>query len=171
MRRILFTFILGATLFLGAQQTILASTTAVFSVPVAYAADSAVPTPTSDDKTTDDGGFVPCGNRVDDPCNVSHLFRAFIGIINYLIAMAGFVAVLFIVVSGVQMVASQGQEGLKAAKGRLSGAIIGLVLVAISFILINTLFEGSLNIGVCNGANVFTNPRDYINNETRCDGK
>lgn len=117
-----------------------------------------------DDSPSQDGGFVPCGNSVDDPCNISHLFRAFIAIINYLIGMAGFVAVLFIVYSGVRMVASQGNEGsLKEARGYLSGAVIGLVLVAIAFIAINTILaSGSLGLGLKNGAQIFTDPRSYI---------
>ncbi len=108
-------------------------------------------------------GFVICGNTVDTPCNVAHLFRAFIIIINYLITMAGFVAVFFIVVAGVQMTASQGQEMHKQAIQRLSGAIIGLVLVAISFVLVNSLLAGSLNLGVKQGATILTSPKEYIN--------
>lgn len=34
------------------------------------------------------GGFVPCGNTVGEPCNVSHLFKTVEVIINYLIAVA-----------------------------------------------------------------------------------
>lgn len=120
--------------------------------------------PKADDNPTDNGGFVPCGNTVNDPCNIGHLFRAFIAIINYLISMAGFVAVLFIIFSGVQMVYANGQESIiSAAKSRLSGAIIGLVLVAISFIAINTLVaSGSLSIGLRDGGKIFTDPRGYI---------
>lgn len=77
--------------------------------------------------------------------------------------MVGFVAVLFIVIAGVQMVISQGQEQLKAAKQRLSGAIIGMVLVALSFVLINSLLAGSLNIGIRQGGLILTNPKEYIN--------
>ncbi len=108
-------------------------------------------------------GFVFCGNTADEPCNVTHLFRTMIIIINYLITMVGFVAVLFIVIAGVQMVISQGQEQLKAAKQRLSGAIIGMVLVALSFVLINSLLAGSLNIGIRQGGLILTNPKEYIN--------
>ncbi|MEZ4180334.1 MAG: hypothetical protein R3B41_02355 [Candidatus Doudnabacteria bacterium] len=113
---------------------------------------------------TDEGGFVPCGNTVDNPCNISHLFRAFIAIINYLIGMAGFVAVAFIVYAGLKMVWATGNEGaMTAAKQQISGAIVGLVLVAIAFIAINTIFaSGSLGIGVKNGTQVFTDPLDYI---------
>lgn len=108
-------------------------------------------------------GFVICGNTVDTPCNVAHLFRAFIIIINYLITMAGFVAVFFIVIAGVQMTASQGQEMHKQAIQRLSGAIIGLVLVALAFVLVNSLLAGSLNLGIRQGAIILTSPKEYIN--------
>jgi hypothetical protein len=110
----------------------------------------------------DAGGFVPCGNTADNPCQVGHLFSAFIVIINYLITMAGFIAVLAIVYAGFLMIYSQGQEQLKEAKGRFSGAVIGLVLVAAAFILINALFTGSLSVGVKDGANILSNPLDYI---------
>ena len=80
--------------------------------------------------------------------------------------MAGFVAVLFIVIAGVQMTMSQGQELHKQAIQRLSGAIIGLVLVAVAFVLVNSLLEGSLNLGIKQGGLILSNPRDYINQES-----
>lgn len=115
-------------------------------------------------------GFVPCGNTAGDPCTVGHLFRAFVLIINYLIVMAGFVAVLAIVYAGLLMVWSRGDDGsgLKEAKGRLSGAVIGLVIVAAAYVLINALFAGSLSVGVCNGETILTDPRAYINGTNNC---
>ena len=115
-----------------------------------------------------DGGFVICGNTADDPCQIGDLFAAFVIIINYLITMAGFVAVLAIVYAGFMMVYSQGQEQLKQAKGRLTGAIIGLVLVAAAFILINSIFSGTFSIGVCDGNSILTSPLDYIKNIESC---
>ncbi len=125
------------------------------------------PTPAPTQQTIDDtgeSGFVICGNKVDQPCNITHLFRAFIIIINYLITMAGLVAILFIVIAGVQMTASRGEEGLRSAKQRMSGAVFGLVLVAIAFVLINSLLAGSLNLGIKNGAKILSSPKDYIQN-------
>lgn len=111
----------------------------------------------------DNGGFVICGNSADKPCTIGHLFAAFIIIINYLITMAGFIAVLAIVYAGFMMVYSQGQGPLKDAKGRLTGAIIGLVLVAAAYVLINSLFSGTFSIGVCDGNSILTSPLEYIN--------
>ncbi|QQS22855.1 hypothetical protein IPM19_04500 [bacterium] len=114
-------------------------------------------------------GFVICGNTVDTPCNVTHLFRAMVIIINYLITMAGLVAVLFIIISGVQIIISQfnggDQSKLTAAKRKLGGAVGGLVLVAIAFVLVNSLLAGSLNIGIRNGGLILSNPREYINSD------
>lgn len=111
------------------------------------------------------GGFVPCGNTADNPCNVSHLFKAFILIVNYLIDFAGFIAVGAIILAGLQMVLSQGQDGLVQAKRRFTGAIIGMVIVAAAFVLINAIFAGSLTIGVQNGGQILTNPKAYINGQ------
>lgn len=120
---------------------------------------------TTEPQNGDAGGFVPCGNTADNPCQIGHLFSTFVVIINYLIAMAGFFAVIAIVFAGFMMVYSQGQEQLKTAKGRLSGAIIGLVLIAAAFVLINALFTGTLSIGVCGGSGILSSPVDYINSE------
>lgn len=121
-----------------------------------------------DDTTTttngDSGGFVLCGNTADTPCTIGHLFAAFIVIINYLIAMAGFVAVAAIVFAGFTMVYSQGQEQLKVAKGRFAGAIIGLVLIAAAYLLINSLLSGRFSVGVCDDKLILTSPLDYIQN-------
>lgn len=111
----------------------------------------------------DGGGFVPCGNTANNPCNVSHLFKAFIIIVNYLIDLAGFVAVAAIVYAALLMVTSQGEGRLTEAKKRLSGAVFGLLIVMAAFVLINALFAGSLSVGLKNGGQILSNPRAYIN--------
>ena len=146
------------------QKIITYAAAAVIGLPVLLtpAIGFAQAEPTDAPTRGDSGGFVPCGNKADNPCTIGHLFSAFVVIINYLIAMAGFVAVLAIVYAGFMMIYSQGQEQLKEAKSRFSGAIIGLVLVAAAFILVNALFTGSLSVGVKDGANILANPLDYI---------
>jgi hypothetical protein len=114
------------------------------------------------------GGFVICGNEATNPCTIGHLFAAFVVIINYLITMAGLVAVLALVFAGFNMIYSQGQEQLKAAKSRFSGAVIGLVLVFAAYVLINSLFTGSLSIGVCDGKSILTSPLEYIRSYENC---
>lgn len=114
-------------------------------------------------EATDTSGFVPCGDNANNPCTIAHLFAAMIAIINYLIATSGFVAVAMIVFSGLKMVTAHGdQSQLAEAKSRLSGAIIGVVLVSLAFLLINSLFSGSLSLGIKDGALILTNPIEYI---------
>ncbi len=131
----------------------------VSSAPQVFAQNTQ---PTDKPTNGEKGGFVPCGNTADNPCTVGHLFAAFVVIVNYLISMAGFVAVFFIVFAGLQMVSSQGQEKLAASKKRLTGAITGLVIVALAFVLANALFAGSLSVGVKDGPSILANPLDYI---------
>ena len=110
-----------------------------------------------------ESGLVPCGNSVDNPCTIAHLFRGFIVLTNYLISLAGIVAVISIVYAGFRMVTSQGNETDRgAAKKRLANAIIGMLLVFAAFLLVNALFSGSLNIGVKDGAKALTDPAGYI---------
>ncbi len=118
----------------------------------------------------DAGGFVLCGNTASEPCTIGHLFAAFIVIINYLIAMAGFVAVAAIVLAGFTMIYSQGQDDLKAAKGRFSGAIIGLVLVAAAYLIINSLISGRFSVGLCDDKFILSSPLEYIKNYQTCQG-
>lgn len=110
----------------------------------------------------DAGGFVVCGNKVDDPCDVSDLFKVFKIIVNYLIVMSGLVAIVAIIYSALLMVTAAGTDRLAAAKKRLSGAIIGIIIVAAAFVLINALFDGSFSVGVRNGAKILTDPACYI---------
>lgn len=108
-------------------------------------------------------GFVPCGDKADNPCTIKHLFAGMIAIINYLIATSGFFAVAMIVYAGFSMILARGDSAkLVKAKGRLSGAIIGIVLVSLAFVLINALFTGSFSLGVKDGALILTNPAEYI---------
>jgi len=61
------------------------------------------------------------------------------GIANWLTGLIGLVVVLIIIIAGVQMIASAGNpEAIKAARGRLTNAIIGLVTL-LSMRLILTL--------------------------------
>ncbi len=61
-------------------------------------------------------------------------------VINWAIRLLGVLAVLAIVISGIQYIVSQGSpEGVKAAKSRLTNAIIGLILLALMFIILRFL--------------------------------
>lgn len=111
----------------------------------------------------DNSGFVPCGNEKGNPCTFRHLFAAMIAIINYLIATAGFVAVAMIIYSSLRMIWSRGDMSkLAEAKGRFSGAVIGIVLVAVAYLGINAMFSGSFSLGIKDGALILSDPIKYI---------
>ncbi len=65
----------------------------------------------------------------------------------YVLAIAGFITVIIIVISGIQFITSGGNpKGAEAAKGRLTYALIGFILILLSFAIlqiINYLFLGS----------------------------
>jgi hypothetical protein len=120
-------------------------------------------TVTDTDDRSGESGLVPCGNSVDKPCTIAHLFRGFVVMTNYLVSLAGIIAVISITYAGFRMVTSQGSETERgAAKKRLTNALIGMVLVFIAFVLVNSLFAGSLNLGIRDGAKALTDPAGYI---------
>ncbi len=59
------------------------------------------------------------------------------GFANWITGILGLIVVLLIIVSGIQMITSAGNaEAVKAARGRLTNAVIGLVtLIAMQLIL------------------------------------
>lgn len=123
----------------------------------------------SSGSTTDAKGFIQCGNgtvqdgKISDACTIGDLFKTAIYITNFLIAFAGLIAVGAIVFGGFSMVVSAGNTtGLTAARKRLTNGIIGFVIVMIAFLLVNTLLNGPLNIGVRDGTSIFKDPLKYI---------
>jgi hypothetical protein len=91
------------------------------------------PTPSSQN-----GGLVPCGGQ-NDPCTLCHFIIGFQNLINYglwiVIAMA-FVAIFF---AGVTYIVSTGDESLmNKAKGFLKSSLIGFLLVAGAWMIVNT---------------------------------
>jgi hypothetical protein len=67
-------------------------------------------------------------------------------IINILLAFTGLVAVLFIIIGGFRYITSAGNEELaEAGKKTLQNAIIGLIIIILSYVIvsvINNFFNG-----------------------------
>jgi hypothetical protein len=105
--------------------------------------------PTAPASETESGGegLIPCGTsdsedgtRPSDSCTVEDIFRLIARVTNWLITFAGIFAVVRIVIAGFGMVTSVGSpEGISKNKKALTNAIIGLGIVLIAFILINTV--------------------------------
>lgn len=97
--------------------------------PVAAVADCGVPTGTK-------GLDQICQN------NGNPIYNLLGGIVNWAIGLIGGLAVLAIIISGIQYVTSQGNpDGVKKAKSRLVNAVVGLVLLALIRVIL-----GALNI-------------------------
>ncbi len=61
-------------------------------------------------------------------------------VVNILIAAAGVLAFIFIVISGIKIVTSSGDEKkLDSAKGTLTYAIIGLIVTLLAIIMVNLI--------------------------------
>lgn len=161
MKQKLFSFIFGIVLALSILPQL------VYAVDANSNASANVD---SGSKSILEGGIVNCGNKgtvedknVSDACTVEDIFKFMGRLASILIALAGIVAVFFIVKSGLQMVLAAGDMGAitKARKG-LTNAVIGFVLVMIAFLTVNTILKGSLSLGLKSGADILTNPLQYI---------
>ncbi len=81
--------------------------------------------------------FVFCGGKGDVPCKFSDLFKLVFIVVNYLISMAGLVAILFIVWGGFRMLTSAGDPArIKDAKSTIWNAILGMIIVLLSYIIV-----------------------------------
>lgn len=87
------------------------------------------------------GGFqiVKCGTTANPTeCTIPDLKMTVVRIVNYLLAWAWLVALLFILWAAWNMVISGGDsEKITAARSTLNNAIAGFFLVTIAFILLN----------------------------------
>ena len=81
-------------------------------------------------------------------------------ILNSIIAVIGIVAVIFIVIGGINYMTSQGDPGkLKKARDTILYACIGLVVCALAFAIVNW------TIGVINNSSKKGKPTDYSKQE------
>lgn len=95
---------------------------------------------------TSTAGSGKCGNvTVGTPglgaiCGGGSIFELVGGIANYLLGLIGALAVLAIIVSGIQYIVSQGNpDAVKKAKSRIVNAVVGLVLLALTAVIMNQL--------------------------------
>jgi hypothetical protein len=84
--------------------------------------------------------IVDCGRRDQGPngaCEFSDLWEMVYRVVNYLIGMAGFVAIFFIVWGGVQMLLSGGNmTAVQEAKSTVWHAILGLILTLLAYLIV-----------------------------------
>lgn len=81
--------------------------------------------------------FVFCGKRGSEPCTINDLWSLVFLFANFLIGMAGFVALFFVVWGGVRMLLSAGNPAsFKDGKDTVRNALLGLVVVFLSYLIV-----------------------------------
>lgn len=87
--------------------------------------------------------LVPCGPTTDHACTFQDLATLLINIYNWLLGLAGLVAILFVVYGGFLMVygwvAEQPQSVYQEGVLTVRRALWGLVLVAAAYLVVNTI--------------------------------
>lgn len=73
-------------------------------------------------------------------CGVKHIFELVVNIYNFLLGAAALVAMLFVVVGGIRMFFLAASESeLENAKHTVKYAIVGFVMIACAYLIVNTL--------------------------------
>lgn len=73
------------------------------------------------------------------PCGVEHIIEMGVNVVNALIGLTFLAVVLFILIGGFRMILASGSpERIQAARANITTAIIGLVIVLVAWVLINT---------------------------------
>ena len=90
--------------------------------------------------------LVNCGRTGQTDCQVNDLIFIVERIINFLLSWAWIVSIFYIMWAGYNMMFSAGDsEALQTAKDKFRHAVIGFVLIMVSYILVNwivSLFSG-----------------------------
>jgi len=86
-------------------------------------------------------GLVPCGGTGQKPCRLIDIFVLIQTVMNWLLLYGGIFATLFIAGGGIMMLISRGNPGqISKAKMWITYAVIGLLLVFVAWVIINTIF-------------------------------
>jgi uncharacterized membrane protein len=94
------------------------------------------------------GGFIPCGQNADNPCNSCHIIVLANTLIKWLIGMAFLFFAVLAVFAGFKLVTSAGNAHAKEeAKGMFTNAFIGLFIILGAWLFVDTLLRGILKGG------------------------
>ncbi|MEK7574007.1 MAG: pilin [Patescibacteria group bacterium] len=91
--------------------------------------------------TASAAGLVPCGEE-GNPCSFCHLFQLGQNVLKFLMEISSVLAIAFIVYGGIMMMLGSGNPAkIKESQGIIWSAIIGIVILACSWVIINTFFH------------------------------
>ena len=81
--------------------------------------------------------------------NQAKFSEIMITIINILLAIAGLIAVIFLIVGGFRYITAGGnEESSEAAKKTITNAIIGIVIIILSFVIVRVISNALTGGGV-----------------------
>lgn len=91
------------------------------------------------------GPILPCGREGTPACQLCHVFVLIINIINFIMkCLTPIAASLMLVISGLMLIISHFSDGgpqlVSSATKMVTATIVGLVIIFISWILLNTVF-------------------------------
>jgi hypothetical protein len=75
-------------------------------------------------------------------CGVKDLFQLLINVYNFFLGLGGLVALLFIIWGGIQMIlgfVDGGEHSVESGKATVKNGIIGLVILACGYLIVNTV--------------------------------
>jgi hypothetical protein len=92
-----------------------------------------------------DGLIIPCGcsdSKQETPCTLNEVFQLIVNVTKVILGITGSAALLMFTYGGFMFIISSGnEERVKKAKDIISMAAIGLVIIFVSFLIINTLIN------------------------------
>ncbi len=85
-------------------------------------------------------------------CDFNQLLVMGQNIINFLIVLAFVITTLFIIIGAFRMIISQGnEEALSGAKANITAAIYGLIIVLVSWVVMNSVIMAFVDKDQCKG--------------------
>ncbi len=131
-------------------------------------------------KTVFARGLVPCGGYADDsgrrekPCTVTDAFILIARVTNWLISVAGIYATFKIIQAGFGFTYTMGnEEAIAGLKKQVTNAVVGLALVFMAFMLVNTVANFILGAGLTGSKDPkykldLTCPLTYLQVDSTC---
>ncbi|MBL8030848.1 MAG: hypothetical protein JNK33_00780 [Candidatus Doudnabacteria bacterium] len=108
--------------------------------------------------------LVTCGNEnngdASSGCKLGDLFNTAARLVNYLFSGAAVVATGGVVYGGFLMVTSAGNpSGQAAGKKAVTNSLIGLAVILVSYVLVQTMF---IVVGYSQGGNILKDPGSFV---------
>lgn len=88
---------------------------------------------------------------INNPLQWNNICDAISGGLNIIFGLAGAIAVIYLVLGGIQYMTSGGDKiGVESARGRITAAVVGLIIVLGAVLVVNTVLAGvANNLTVC----------------------